>query len=149
MRLETWAIHPMKPLKSSFEYHEDEQGMNSDDAKRRWIGENKRSNTFSGQLFQTGKWVPRGTIPGDLWCDDLGKYPKLVGAISNVGGFGQLPGGNAPVEALEREITLTREVTDKPFQLEHRQAQSHSRHIIFHLLNPGLEGKSQIHSAFH
>lgn len=40
---------------------------------------------------------------------------KLVGAISNVGGFGQLPGGNAPPEVLEREIALTREVTDEPF----------------------------------
>ncbi len=40
---------------------------------------------------------------------------KLVGAISNVGGFGQLPGGNAPPEVLEKEILLTREETDKPF----------------------------------
>jgi enoyl-[acyl-carrier protein] reductase II len=40
---------------------------------------------------------------------------KLVGAVSNQGGFGQLAGGNAPVEALRNEIEQTRKVTDKPF----------------------------------
>lgn len=40
---------------------------------------------------------------------------KLVGAISNVGGFGQLAGGNSPVEILRDEIEATRKVTDKPF----------------------------------
>jgi enoyl-[acyl-carrier protein] reductase II len=40
---------------------------------------------------------------------------KLVGAISNLGGFGQLPGGNSPVEVLREEIEATRKVTDRPF----------------------------------
>jgi len=40
---------------------------------------------------------------------------RLVGAISNIGGFGQLPGGNAPVETLRKEIEATRQVTDRPF----------------------------------
>ncbi len=40
---------------------------------------------------------------------------KLVGAVSNLGGFGQLAGGNSPVEVLHNEIEAVRKVTDKPF----------------------------------
>ncbi len=40
---------------------------------------------------------------------------KLVGAVANLGGFGQLAGGNSPVEALRYEIEQTRKITDKPF----------------------------------
>ena len=40
---------------------------------------------------------------------------NLVGAVSNLGGFGQLAGGNSPVEVLRSEIEATRKVTDKPF----------------------------------
>ncbi len=40
---------------------------------------------------------------------------KLVGAVANLGGFGQLAGGNAPVDALRQEIEATRKVTTNPF----------------------------------
>jgi enoyl-[acyl-carrier protein] reductase II len=40
---------------------------------------------------------------------------NLVGAVSNLGGFGQLAGGNAPVEVLRSEIEATRKVTSNPF----------------------------------
>jgi len=40
---------------------------------------------------------------------------KLVCAMGNAGGFGLLAGGNAPNDILEKEITATRDCTDKPF----------------------------------
>ena len=45
------------------------------------------------------------------WISDY----KLIGALGNAGGFGQLAGGHAPVDVLEKEIIATREYTDKPF----------------------------------
>lgn len=45
------------------------------------------------------------------WVSDY----KLIGAIGNAGGLGFLPGGNAPVKVLEKEILAAREYTDKPF----------------------------------
>jgi enoyl-[acyl-carrier protein] reductase II len=45
------------------------------------------------------------------WISDA----KLIGALGIAGGFGLLAGGNAPVDALEKEIIATREYTDKPF----------------------------------
>ncbi|RKZ28131.1 hypothetical protein DRQ26_01710, partial [bacterium] len=41
--------------------------------------------------------------------------PELVAAVSNAGGFASLAGGNTPPEILERQITQTRKLTDKPF----------------------------------
>ncbi len=40
---------------------------------------------------------------------------KLVAAIGEAGGFGQLAGGNAPAEVVRDEILATRDATDKPF----------------------------------
>ncbi|MCP4693881.1 MAG: hypothetical protein GY859_37950, partial [Desulfobacterales bacterium] len=40
---------------------------------------------------------------------------KLIGAMGDAGGFGLLAGGNAPLDVLEKEITQTREYTDKQF----------------------------------
>jgi len=45
------------------------------------------------------------------WVSD----PKLVAAVCNAGGFGCLAGGNAPPDTFTRQITETRELTDKPF----------------------------------
>ena len=45
------------------------------------------------------------------WVSD----PTLVAAVSNAGGFASLAGGNAPVDILEKQITETRALTDKPF----------------------------------
>ena len=45
------------------------------------------------------------------WISDA----KLIGALGIAGGFGLLAGGNAPVDALEKEIIATREYTNKPF----------------------------------
>ena len=45
------------------------------------------------------------------WISDA----KLIGALGIAGGFGLLAGGNAPVDALEKEIIATRKYTDKPF----------------------------------
>jgi enoyl-[acyl-carrier protein] reductase II len=45
------------------------------------------------------------------WISDA----KLIGALGIAGGFGLLAGGNAPVDALEKEIIATREYTDQPF----------------------------------
>ncbi len=44
------------------------------------------------------------------WVSDY----KLIGALGNAGGFGLLAGGNAPLDALEKEIIATREYTDAP-----------------------------------
>ncbi len=70
---------------------------------------------FLNDFFERGRaflGVPIPVICGAMtWVSDH----KLVGAISNVGGFGQLAGGNAPVEVLQEEILKTREVTDQPF----------------------------------
>jgi len=40
---------------------------------------------------------------------------KLVAAVGDAGGFGQLAGGNAPAEVVRDEILATREATTKPF----------------------------------
>ena len=41
------------------------------------------------------------------WISDA----QLIGALGNAGGFGLLAGGNAPVDALEKEIIATRKYT--------------------------------------
>ena len=67
------------------------------------------------KLFERGAsflGVKYPVIAGAMtWVSDH----KLVGAVSNLGGFGQLAGGNSPVEVLRQEIETTRTVTDKPF----------------------------------
>jgi len=45
------------------------------------------------------------------WISD----PKLVSAVSNLGGFGSLAGGNMPPELFAESIDRTRELTDRPF----------------------------------
>ncbi len=45
------------------------------------------------------------------WISDY----KLIGSIGDAGGFGLLAGAAAPLDVLEKEITRTREYTDKPF----------------------------------
>ena len=42
---------------------------------------------------------------------------ELAAAVSNAGGLGIIGGGNAPTEKIAREISLARELTDKPFGL--------------------------------
>lgn len=41
--------------------------------------------------------------------------PELAAAVSNAGGFGVLGGGAMPLEALQRRVSRTRALTDKPF----------------------------------
>lgn len=77
---------------------------------------NKTSNTpILDKMFARGAsflGVRYPIICGAMtWVSDH----NLVGAVSNLGGFGQLAGGNAPTEALRAEIEATRKVTDKPF----------------------------------
>ena len=78
----------------------------------REIEENK---PFLHDFFRRGReflGVPVPVICGAMtWVSDH----QLVGAISNLGGFGQLAGGNAPVEALQQEIIATRKMTSQPF----------------------------------
>ena len=45
------------------------------------------------------------------WVSD----PGLVAAVCNAGGFASHAGGNAPAEAVERQILRTRELTSAPF----------------------------------
>lgn len=45
------------------------------------------------------------------WISD----PQLVSAVSNIGGFGSLAGGNMPPEMFAESIDRTRELTDRPF----------------------------------
>ncbi len=45
------------------------------------------------------------------WISDA----KLVSAVSNLGGFGSLAGGNMPPELFAASIDQTRELTDRPF----------------------------------
>ncbi|MCK4986612.1 MAG: nitronate monooxygenase [Desulfobacterales bacterium] len=67
------------------------------------------------KFFDAGRKFLECEIPimcgAMTWVSDY----KLVGAIGNAGGLGFLPGGNASVEVLGKEILATREYMDKPF----------------------------------
>ena len=67
------------------------------------------------KFFDAGRKFLECEIPimcgAMTWVSDY----KLVGAIGNAGGLGFLPGGNASVEVLGKEILAAREYMDKPF----------------------------------
>lgn len=67
------------------------------------------------KLFGKGRDFLGSRVPiicgAMTWISDH----KLVSAMGQAGGFGQLAGGNAPVEELRKEIELTLEQSDDPF----------------------------------
>ncbi len=68
------------------------------------------------------------------WISESG----LVSAICNAGAFGVLAGGNMPPEALEREISLTREKTSKPFGVNLITIAPNFRRHLDQVLDMGL-----------
>ncbi len=74
-----------------------------------------RSNPDLDRIWHRGADFFGSKVPimcgAMTWISD----PHLVSAVSNLGGFASLAGGNMPPEMFAESIDLTRELTDRPF----------------------------------
>ncbi len=69
------------------------------------------------KIFKSGSNFLQSQFP--IICGAMSwiSTPELVASVSNAGGFGCLAGGNLPANELEKIITKTKSLTNKPFAI--------------------------------